>query len=484
MASTSGPGDLRGDRMDSPGTDHSNELIAHGSHAAQRARTTALGVAALLVGLSACGKDPDANQDPSAPIGQATSGSGGDLDSDSIEIEFADGDAEMLATIDALTALGYGGDVETEGDDRRGVVSHDQQRSCPGYGLYTIPGMSRADLIDRDGTTVHHWSHPQPDASRPASLRWSRSILLENGDLLVVGIDETQWEESGHPRRAADDARYLMRLNWDGELLWKRQMRAHHDVEVTPSGNILTLTFKRRDAPKIHPSVPIRIDRLTLLDQDGVRLESRSLLPAVLKHPEIFPITTKAPDELGGDPWVDLFHANSCEWMKHAELVEVDPIYASDNVLVCFRHQHCIAIFNWTRKEVVWSWGKGKIWGPHDAQVMPDGKILLFDNGLGIGRSRAILLDPITKEIVWQWRADPPTDFYTEFRGSVQLLPNGNFLLSESDAGRAFEITSDGEVVWEFLCPHSPRPGRRAGISRMQLYAPELVDGLLAEHEH
>ncbi|MFT5052932.1 MAG: hypothetical protein ACI8QZ_004370 [Chlamydiales bacterium] len=421
------------------------------------------GAALLLIGLVACREAADeasGRPGPSSP-----------------------GDMEMLVAIDALTALGYAGDVETDGDERTGVLFHDPDRSSSGYGLYTVTEFSRADIIDGSGQLIHSWSHPEPQGGAPPSLRWSRSILLDNGDLLVVGTDEIDSERSDGPARTADDARYLMRLNWDGNLIWKHPMRAHHDVEITPSGNILTLTYVRRDVPNIHPNVPIRVDRLTMLDQDGMPIQSRSVLPAVLKHPEIFPITAKTPDTLGGEEWVDLFHANSCEWMQHEALEGVDPIYASDNVLVCFRHQHRIAIFNWTRKEVVWSWGKGLVWGPHDAQVMEDGNILLFDNGLGKGRSRVLLLDPLEKEIVWQWHADPPGDFYTESRGSVQRLPNGNFLLTESDNGRVIEITVGGEIVWEFLCPYSPRPGHRAGIARMHRHEPALIERLLAEHQ-
>ena len=35
-----------------------------------------------------------------------------------------------------------------------------------------------------------------------------------------------------------------------------------------------------------------------------------------------------------------------------------------------------------------------------------------------------------------------------------QRLPGGNVLVTESDNGRAFEITPDGDVVWDFYNPH------------------------------
>jgi hypothetical protein len=36
----------------------------------------------------------------------------------------------------------------------------------------------------------------------------------------------------------------------------------------------------------------------------------------------------------------------------------------------------------------------------------------------------------------------------------AEVLPNGNTLITESDNGRAFEVTREGEIVWEFLSPH------------------------------
>lgn len=35
--------------------------------------------------------------------------------------------------------------------------------------------------------------------------------------------------------------------------------------------------------------------------------------------------------------------------------------------------------------------------------------------------------------------------------GKQQPLENGNILIAEADGGRAFEVTRDGEVVWEFI---------------------------------
>jgi len=400
-----------------------------------------------------------------------------------------EGRGARRARVEELTAMGYAGEVEDEPDGAAsGVVFRDAGRSAPGYDLYTVSTLSFAELIDEAGGVVRRWSwrdaqgRPLAGWTGNASAKWERSVLLETGELLVVGSEHTDWGDGEERNRIADDARYLMKLGWDGELLWKRRMRVHHDIEVTPDGRLLTLTFSRRVVRAIDPVVPVRVDELTLLDQEGRVLETRPLLRAVRARPERFTLWSKEPDGLGGETWIDLFHANSCEWMRHAALADRHPIYAPDNVLVCFRHQHCIAVIDWKANEVVWSWGKDEIWGPHDAQMLADGSILVFDNGLGQGRSRALVVDPLRDEIVWQWEADPPESFYTRSQGSVQRLPNGNFLLAESERGRALEITAEGERVWEFRAPHRTRDGKRAAIARIVRHPRAFVDAILERH--
>jgi hypothetical protein len=66
--------------------------------------------------------------------------------------------------------------------------------------------------------------------------------------------------------------------------------------------------------------------------------------------------------------------------------------------------------------------------------------------------------DPFSQAIAWSYRGTPERPFYSETCGSNQRLPNGNTLVTESDNGRAFEVTSDGTIVWEYFNPHHAGP--------------------------
>jgi hypothetical protein len=372
------------------------------------------------------------------------------------------------AEIDRLRSLPYVGSTPIEeGDEESGVILHDESRSYPGYTLYTVQDLSMAEMIDQSGGVIRSWR-------LPASARWERSELLANGDLLVIGVDELAEPGGAIP----DGSRYLARLDWNGSLLWKHQMTAHHDIEPTPSGQLLALTFERRKIPAIHPELDIRDDLITLLDADGNPLDSRSLLNAFKGKADIHRLQTPRPTALGVVPWIDILHANSLEGMPFAHLEGKHPIFRPGNILFCSRHQDSIAVLDWRTGKIIWAWGSGELLAPHDAQFLPDGNILIFDNGLGRDWSRIVELDPVSETIVWEYRAPDPEDFYSFTKGSCQRMPNGNTLIADSDHGRIFEVTRDGETVWEYVSPHETEPGRRAAIVRARRFERDVIDSI------
>lgn len=385
--------------------------------------------------------------------------SGGEADS---------GDAQ--SRLQHLQGLPYAGGVPgSEDDDRTGVTTFDERNAQPGYNLYTIQHAARADLMDEQGNTIRSWVGP-------AGGEWFHAELLDNGDILAAGTDPPAGKRKGPG--AADAERYLMRLNWDGDVIFKRNNTAHHDVEMTPDGRILTLTLKRTIFPEVDENIPIRDDHLTLLDGDGQPIDSFSLYRSLSKKPEMVKLRIGGPQWFGGGEWIDPLHANSAEWIRPPEIENPHPALVAGNVLTCYRHQDMIAVLNFERRELIWAWGKGRLSGPHDAQVLANGNILIFDNGIDPNRawSRVLEIDPVRGRIVWQYMAPNPRDFFTLGKGSAQRLANGNTLIASSDQGWAFEVTPRKRIVWEFFCPYRTPTGQRATIVRIRRYDRELIE--------
>jgi hypothetical protein len=333
--------------------------------------------------------------------------------------------------LERLDALGYLDWAEAPAErDADGVVLHDAGRSQPGANLVTYPALRRAELLDADGRLLRHWEGR-------GHRRWERARLLPAGDLLVV------------VRRPGG----LVRLAPDGGVVWETDLPLHHDVRILSDGRLATLTSRRLEVPEIHPG-PIWDNGVALLSPEGALLEERSLLDVLASHPERLPVVTAGIEEKEGKP-LDLFHANYLDWIEAPRAPGADPRFAPGTVLATLRHQDAVVLFDWRSGELLWSWGRGQLRRPHDASVLEDGNVLIFDNQTGADASRIVEVDPRTDRIVWEYRAPDPDEFYTGTRGTVQRLANGNTLIAESNAGRGFEVTPQAEVVWEYLAPRN-----------------------------
>ncbi|RMF73125.1 MAG: hypothetical protein D6744_16025 [Planctomycetota bacterium] len=412
----------------------------------------------LLIGVGGCERGGEAAE-AEAPKSSAAS---------------TDGFDEAQREVDRQRALPYSGGREIDDDEEGGVDWIKADRMQPGYTLFSVHMRAMARLIDERGNVIHTWRDPD-------GRHWDNIELLPNGDLITTGADPAPVQG------IKDEARYAMRLTWDGKVVWKKYLFAHHDITQTPNGDLLTLTFQRRDEPSIHPTIQLRDDLITRMTMDGEVTQTVSIFDAVRAKPELFPLEKNKPTSMGGRTWIDNFHLNSVEQMHFEHLFARDPIYEPQNVLICSRHQDRIAILNMSTGELLWAWGRGELDGPHDATVLENGHIMVFDNGLVRGYSRVIELDPLTKSIVWQY-VDPkrPEQFYTKSKGSNQRLANGNTLICNSDNGEIFEVTPEGETVWRYLSTDRIRKGDgrvlRAAFVRAYRYDREFIDRLIAEH--
>jgi hypothetical protein len=376
---------------------------------------------------------------------------------------------DSQAELERLRALGYVGFTDTKvAPGERSVTVYDEDRSAPGYNLISNRDLTSAQLFDAEGNVVRTWNDENGN-------HWSNAELLHDGDLLVTG--------SEHAQNSDDRSNFLLRMSWNGDVVWRKMINAHHDAEATPHGTIATLTFEYRPIPAISEEFEVKDHQITLLTDEGEILEQASLYDMLRTNPEEFSFQDVLPKTQEDHTFVDLLHANSVEFMHHDHLVGRHPIYAPMNVLVSFRHQDTLAIFDWRAKKLVWAWGQGEISAQHDGRILANGNILLFDNGVERAWSRVIELDPLSKEIVWEYRAADPERFFSLRKGSSQRLPNGNTLVANSDSGEAFEVTPDGEAVWRFLNPNTDDYGNRATIVRIHRYPEEFIHGLMRQED-
>jgi hypothetical protein len=158
-------------------------------------------------------------------------------------------------------------------------------------------------------------------------------------------------------------------------------------------------------------------------------------------------------DHLSTDHHVKCPLESRKEW-THLNSIEIT---ASGDWLLSFRLTSTIAIVDGETGDVRWRWGSDVLSHQHHATELDNGHILVFDNGCHRREmpsfSQIVELERDTGKIVWSYRGDPILAFYSFMISGCERLPNGNTLITEGATGRLFEVTTEGETVWEYVSP-------------------------------
>ncbi len=362
--------------------------------------------------------------------------------------------------LERLAALGYvSGSVAAT--SASGVTVHDPERAFQGFNLAVSGHAPGGTLMDMDGNLLHEWrtSFEQVWPEREFLERFRtgnwfrRAHLFENGDL--IGI----WARSAG----------ILKLDRDSNVIWANTIGAHHDLEVMPDGTITVLTVENHIVKRVHPRKPMLEDFITVLGPDGQVVRSVSVLEAFENSERYRYLWMQHPQKTG-----IVFHTNTIDVLD-GRIANEMPEFARGRVLISMRAMDTIAVVDLDRVEVVWA-HKGGFAKQHDPQVLADGGLLLFDNKDERESSSVEVYDPRDMSLRWVYRGTPSQPFYSKHSGAVQRLANGNTLITESVNGRAFEVTAEGEIVWEYINPH--RTGEddelRAALYEVRRLPPDI----------
>lgn len=135
------------------------------------------------------------------------------------------------------------------------------------------------------------------------------------------------------------------------------------------------------------------------------------------------------------------------------------------DIVMSSREISTVIIIDRKTDQVIWKLGAPPLCGQHAPVPVTNGNLLLFDNGPHrldhpMPFSRVIEVELATKEIVWKYQEKNLYNFFSPRMSNAQRLPNGNTLVCEGDFGRLFEVTMDGELVWEYVNPYFNDGGR------------------------
>lgn len=317
-----------------------------------------------------------------------------------------------------------------------GVTLWDRQRAFSGVNLYTSGHAPEVFLIDMAGRTLRRWRYPferafPGKAPTEETAFFRRAQLTPDGTLLAI------YQGGG-----------LVALDRESRLLWKVDAGTYNDFFRGPDGTIYLLTKQAKIVPEVSASQPTLEDSITVVDPQGRIRDRISLLRALLDS-SFAPLFS--PHATAGD----ILHANTVE-IFDGWLAARSALFARGNALVSLREIDTIGIVDLKTRRFVWA-QRGPWAGQHQPTLLDSGKILLFDNQPRRRVSYVEEVDPLSGAIGWKY-PNAGQFLSSEQAGSVERLPNGNTLITESDRGRAFEITPEGETVWEFVSPHRAGP--------------------------
>ena len=314
-------------------------------------------------------------------------------------------------------------------------------------------------LLDERGEQTHRWDVPDAVYEQIEARGWKvdrgfqeimGGYLYQDGD--VLGIIYQQG---------------LFRIDRCSRLKWFKPGLYHHDVQLAGDGSIWALSANfhtEQPAAYAHIASPYYDDVVQRLSPDGEVLEEFSLLDAIYRSGYqglVLEGKSSYPESKQDDPT----HSNDIE-IVGADFAARHDFANEGDLLVSLRAVDSIVLIDRETKLVKWAL-TGLFLRQHDPDLHPDGTISIFDNRTARGQfnraartvepqsfgySRLLRFDPASQRILWQFQGSREEPFYTSVQGDHQILPNGNVMAVETEAGRIVEIDPrTNDIVWEWF---------------------------------
>ena len=387
-----------------------------------------------------------------------------------------------------------------------GVTRYDPSKAFNSYVLFAGSD-KKTHLIDLNGNEVHQW----PYNGFPSVFLDPQLTGGKRGHVLVQLTGDTGGRNTG-------DSQSLGEVDWDNKVIWQwggakaqdayatattstdasgygTEIRQHHDWRRLPNGNTLVLINY------VRPVTGFKAEKIL---EDGIyEITPKNEVVwkwSAYEHLNEFNFSEASLKILResltrNDKTVpfDYLHFNNMAVVGPNKWFDAgDARFNPDNIVVDSREANFIAIIDKQSGKIVWQIGPDyepssgasklprkvdQISGQHDAHMIAkglpgEGNILVFDNQGAAGYpsaklntqpgSRVLEIDPIKKEIVWQYTGvnsgGPSYSFYSSYISSARRLPNGNTLIDEGMNGRFFQVTNKGEIVWEYVSPYFSTP--------------------------
>lgn len=332
------------------------------------------------------------------------------------------------------------------------IGKYDPYKAYEGLSMTTSLGEDRKmyiRIIDMNGDVIQQWKiswgEIWPNATHLTEAEIPKedpgthihgAVVMENGDVVF------NFEHLG-----------LVRLDPCGEVVWRLPYRTHHSVFQDGSGYLWVSSQINHDAAD--PSIPnykgafIEPTLLKVSPQGEVLLEKSviELLQQNKLHSLLYMV---ADDDIFMTTGGDTLHLNDVEVFP-ASMAE--GYFKHGDIMISLRNINTILVFDPVTWEVKYK-SIGAFLRQHDPDFVDGSTISIYDNNSinqeGGRYSRILLESADDSTITTYFTGSPDKPFFSAIMGKHQWLPNGNLLITDTLAAKAFELDREGEIVWEY----------------------------------
>ena len=287
----------------------------------------------------------------------------------------------------------------------------------------------------------------------------------------------------------------------------------HHDVVKLRNGNVLAVVWESvsadeaisqgRDPEKVAETDDFWYDGVIEVNPYTLEIvwewsarhhivqdfdAGKANFGVLTDHPELLDINVSRPNR-DGSYSADWTHVNAIDYNPALDQILLSSNYHSEMWIIDHSTTPQEAAGHTGGKygkggDILYRWGNPEnydrgnaesrtLFNQHDVQwIKPGlpgaGNILVFNNGDREKRMYSTVVEFDTgvnedgsysaaeaaafgpAEPVWTYDPEPPERFYSFFISGAQRLPNGNTLIDQGAGAKLREITSDGEIVWEY----------------------------------
>lgn len=369
--------------------------------------------------------------------------------------------------------------------------------------LFAPLGNKTTYLIDEDGNEVKTWESEYSPALS--------AYLLDDKTLLrTASLGQNGNSIFGSTGGAGG---LVQQFDWDGNLIWEFEHNSdnyllHHDIEYLPNGNILMIAWEYKseqeaiDAgrdPSLLNEGELWPDKIIEVMPEGTNSGTivwewhvwDHLIQEYDSTKENYGIVSEHPEKINlnftlNQANADWNHINAVDYNE--ELDQILLTVRSFSEVWIIDHNLTTEKAAGNAGDLLYRWGNPqtydrgtssdqKLFVPHDGQWIEPGHagendILVFNNGQGRSDGDYSSVDQFTppldggsylitsgnsfepEALTWTYYSNPTSDFYANHISGAQRLSNGNTLICEGTEGRFFEVTSTGEIVWEYINPY------------------------------